>query len=213
MPDKCASRQAHVAMQTVLGIFLSLTVSLLILIWLIPLLALFVKLSSSGPIFFIQERVGLKNKKFRCYKFRSMYQSIIPDNKEFVPTVENDFRVTSIGRFLRSSNLDELPQFLNIIKGDMSIVGPRPHALNFNTEYVQYFDNIKLRHLVKPGLTGWAQVHGLRGDVVDPIENKKKTVKRIEYDIWYIENWNFGLDIQIILLTIWQMLTRNTKGF
>jgi len=194
-------------------IVFSLAVSLLILIWLIPLLALIVKLSSPGPVFFIQERVGLKNKKFRCYKFRSMYNSINTDNKEFLPIVENDSRITAIGRFLRSSNLDELPQFLNILKGDMSIVGPRPHALSFNTEYVQFFDNIKLRHLVKPGLTGWAQVHGLRGDSADPIENKKKTIKRIEFDIWYIENWSLGLDIQIIILTIWQMLIRNTKGF
>jgi putative colanic acid biosynthesis UDP-glucose lipid carrier transferase len=142
-----------------------------------------------------------------------MYKSVNPNENEFVPTVENDSRVTAIGKFLRSSNLDELPQFLNIIKGDMSIVGPRPHALTFNNEYVRYFENIKLRHLVKPGLTGWAQIHGLRGDVTDPDENRNKTIKRIEYDIWYIENWNLGLDIQIILLTIWQMLTHNTKGY
>jgi putative colanic acid biosynthesis UDP-glucose lipid carrier transferase len=194
-------------------IVFSLAVSLLILIWLLPLIATIVKLSSPGPVFFVQERVGLKNKKFKCYKFRSMYKNIHPNEDEFIPTVENDSRVTAIGRLLRSSNLDELPQFLNILKGDMSIVGPRPHALTFNDEYVRYFENIKLRHLVKPGLTGWAQVHGLRGDVTDPDENKNKTIKRIEYDIWYIENWNLGLDIQIILLTIWQMLTRNTKGY
>jgi Undecaprenyl-phosphate glucose phosphotransferase len=194
-------------------IVFSLAISFIILIWLIPIIALIVKFSSPGPIFFIQERVGLKNKKFKCYKFRSMYKSNLPNKNEFVPIIENDSRVTGVGKFLRISNLDELPQFLNILKGDMSIVGPRPHALNFNTEYVQYFDNIKLRHLVKPGLTGWAQVHGLRGDVADPVENRKKTIKRIEYDIWYIENWNLGLDIQIILLTIWQMLTRNTNGF
>jgi putative colanic acid biosynthesis UDP-glucose lipid carrier transferase len=191
----------------------SLAVSFLILTWLLPLIATIVKLSSPGPVFFVQERVGLKNKKFKCYKFRSMYKNIHPNEDEFIPTVKNDSRVTAIGRLLRSSNLDELPQFLNILKGDMSIVGPRPHALTFNVEYVRYFENIKLRHLVKPGLTGWAQVHGLRGDVSDPVENRKKTIKRIEYDIWYIENWNLGLDIQIVLLTIWQMLTRNTKGY
>jgi len=131
---------------------------------------------------------------------------------DFNPTIENDQRITKIGKILRKSNLDEIPQFWNILKGEMSIVGPRPHAISFNKEYIQYFDTIKLRHLVKPGLTGWAQVHGLRGDVSDPIENKKRTIERIEYDIWYIENWNFWLDIQIILLTIWQMLMGKTKA-
>jgi putative colanic acid biosynthesis UDP-glucose lipid carrier transferase len=191
----------------------TIAISFLFLIWLIPLIALIVKLTSPGPIFFIQDRVGLKNKKFKCYKFRSMHKSNHSNDTDFAPTVENDPRVTALGRFLRSSNLDELPQFLNILKGDMSIVGPRPHAVTFNIAYVQYFDNIKLRHLVKPGLTGWAQVHGLRGDVADHDENRKKTIKRIEYDIWYIENWSLGLDLQIILLTTWQMLTRNTKGY
>jgi len=194
-------------------IIFSFAISLLILTWLLPLISLIVKLSSPGPVFFVQERVGLKNKKFKCYKFRSMYENYSLNENEFIPTVENDSRVTAIGKLLRSSNLDELPQLINIFKGDMSIVGPRPHALNFNNEYIRYYDNIKLRHLVKPGLTGWAQIHGLRGDVADPVENRKKTIERIEYDIWYIENWNFGLDIQIILLTIWQMLTHNTRGY
>ncbi len=193
-------------------IFFSLAVLIFILSWLIPLISIIVKLSSRGPVFFIQDRIGLKNEKFLCLKFRSMYVENKLLENDFIPTVENDPRVTKIGKFLRKSNLDEVPQFWNILKGEMSIVGPRPHAVAFNQEYIQYFDAIKLRHLVKPGLTGWAQVHGLRGDVSDPIENRKRTIERIEYDIWYIENWNFWLDIQIILLTIWQMLTRNTKA-
>lgn len=193
-------------------IFFSLAVLIFVLSWLIPLISIMVKLSSKGPIFFIQDRIGLRNEKFRCFKFRSMYSEQNTRENDFNPTLKNDRRVTKIGRFLRKSNLDEIPQFWNILKGEMSIVGPRPHAVAFNQEYIQYFDAIKLRHLVKPGLTGWAQVHGLRGDVDDPEENRKRTIERIEYDIWYIENWNFWLDIQIILLTIWQMLTRNTKA-
>jgi len=193
-------------------ILFSLIVIILVLSWLIPLISIIVKLSSHGPIFFIQDRIGLKNKKFLCFKFRSMYIEKKFQGNDFTPTINNDPRVTKIGRFLRKSNLDEIPQFWNILKGEMSVVGPRPHPIAFDQEYLQYFDAIKSRHLIKPGLTGWAQIHGLRGDVTDPIENKKRTIKRIEYDIWYIENWNFWLDIQIILLTIWQMLTRNTNA-
>ena len=194
-------------------IFFSLAVLIFVLSWLIPIISIIVKLSSRGPIFFIQDRIGLKNEKFRCFKFRSMYSEQKLRENDFNPTMENDPRVTKIGKFLRRTNLDEIPQFWNILKGEMSIVGPRPHAVAFNQEYIHYFDAIKLRHLVKPGLTGWAQVHGLRGDITDPVENRKRTIERIEYDIWYIENWNFWLDIQIILLTIWQMLTRSTKGY
>ncbi|MFA5803356.1 MAG: undecaprenyl-phosphate glucose phosphotransferase [Melioribacteraceae bacterium] len=193
-------------------IFFSLAVLILVLSWLIPLISIIVKLSSRGSIFFIQDRIGLKNEKFRCFKFRSMYVEEKVHENYFNPTIENDQRVTKIGKFLRKSNLDEVPQFWNVLKGEMSVVGPRPHAVAFNQEYIQYFNAIKLRHLVKPGLTGWAQIHGLRGDVADPDENRKRTIERIEYDIWYIENWNFWLDVQIILLTIWQMLTQNTKA-
>lgn len=193
-------------------ILFSIFVMILILSWLIPLIAILIKLTSSGPVFFVQDRIGLKNEKFSCYKFRSMYYKQKNEEVSFNPTLENDPRITKIGNLLRKSNLDELPQFWNVLKGEMSIVGPRPHAVAFNLEYLEYFDAIKLRHLVKPGLTGWAQINGLRGDVSDPIENRNRTIKRIEYDIWYIENWNFFLDIKIIFLTIWQMLSRNTQA-
>jgi putative colanic acid biosynthesis UDP-glucose lipid carrier transferase len=115
-----------------------------------------------------------------------------------------------MGRFLRKSNIDELPQFINVLKGEMSIVGPRPYPMPYDTRYGKIFEEIKLRHNVKPGITGWAQVHGLRGDVIDDEENKKLITKRIEYDLWYIENWTFWLDIQIILLTILQVIRGNT---
>ncbi|HKI77418.1 MAG TPA: exopolysaccharide biosynthesis polyprenyl glycosylphosphotransferase [Ignavibacteriaceae bacterium] len=192
-------------------IFLSIFIIVIIFPWLFPLLYLINKMTSSGNLLFIQERVGRNDKFFKCYKFRTMK----PDNKankEFNPTLANDPRVTKFGKFLRKSNIDELPQFINVLKGQMSIVGPRPHYISFHNFYKEMVDEIKIRSWVKPGITGWAQVHGLRGDVIDPEENKKRTIKRIEYDLWYIENWSLWLDIQIILLTIWQMIKGDTKG-
>jgi lipopolysaccharide/colanic/teichoic acid biosynthesis glycosyltransferase len=135
------------------------------------------------------------------------------DKKSFIPTTKDDPRVTGIGKFLRRSNMDELPQIFNVLFGDMSFVGPRPHPIAFNNAYTELYDEIKLRHLVRPGITGWAQVHGLRGDVVDEVEQRIRTIKRIEHDIWYIENWSFSLDLQIIFLTVWQMIKADTKGF
>jgi putative colanic acid biosynthesis UDP-glucose lipid carrier transferase len=197
----------------VFDLCMTLFVSIFFLSWITTLIALLIKITSRGPVFFVQERIGLKNEKFRCYKFRSMISDSGRKKANYNPTLVNDPRITVIGRFLRKSNLDELPQFWNILKGEMSIVGPRPHAVTFNQEYIRYFDAIKLRHLVKPGLTGWAQIHGLRGDHADPEENKKRTIKRIEYDIWYIENWRLWLDVRIILQTIWLMFTGNTSGY
>jgi putative colanic acid biosynthesis UDP-glucose lipid carrier transferase len=197
----------------VFDLCMTLFVSIFFLSWITTLIALLIKITSRGPVFFVQERIGLKNEKFRCYKFRSMISDSGRKKANYNPTLVNDPRITVIGRFLRKSNLDELPQFWNILKGEMSIVGPRPHAVTFNQEYIRYFDAIKLRHLVKPGLTGWAQIHGLRGDHADPEENKKRTIKRIEYDIWYIENWSLWLDVRIILQTVWLMFTGNTSGY
>ncbi len=179
--------------------------------WLIPLLALISKLSSRGRVFFIQDRIGVKNEQFKCYKLRTMIEDKSAQ-KEFVPASENDPRVTKFGRFLRKSNLDEIPQFFNVLTGKMSVVGPRPHAVPYDEKYGKIVEEIKLRHSVKPGITGWAQINGLRGDVEDENKNVKRTIKRIEYDLWYIENWTFWLDIQIILLTVWQMIKGDTKG-
>jgi putative colanic acid biosysnthesis UDP-glucose lipid carrier transferase len=187
----------------------SLIITIFILSWLFPLIALLIKLDSKGRIIFKQERVGEKNKRIKIYKFRTL--RVNKDDK-YVPVVDEDPRITRVGRFLRKSNIDELPQFINVIFGSMSVVGPRPHALSFNETYSEMFDEIKMRHNVKPGITGWAQIHGLRGDVTDPVENKVRTVKRIKYDLWYIENWTFWLDIQIILITVWQMIKGRTKG-
>jgi putative colanic acid biosynthesis UDP-glucose lipid carrier transferase len=192
-------------------IALSLGVNLLFLSWFIPILYCINKISAPGPLFFLQDRIGANNRIFKCIKFRTMHI----DNKsigKYQPTVKDDPRITEIGKFLRKSNLDELPQFINVFKGEMSVVGPRPHAIAYNEIYKEMVDEIKIRNWVKPGITGWAQIHGLRGDVSDYEENKKRTIKRIEYDLWYIENWSLWLDIQIILTTVWQMIKGKAKG-
>ena len=154
--------------------------------------AVLVKLSSPGPVIFKQERVGLHNKSFYMYKFRSMEQQP-PGEEKKAWTVKNDPRVTGIGRFLRRTSLDELPQLFNILKGDMSLVGPRPERPLFVEKFREEIPRYMVKHQVRPGLTGWAQVNGLRGDT--------SIRKRIEYDIYYIENWTIGFDIKIIFMT------------
>lgn len=159
---------------------------------LLLVIALLVKLSSPGPVIFKQERIGLHNKKFYMYKFRSM--ELQPEQEEKKAwTVKNDPRVTPIGRILRKTSLDELPQLFNILKGDMSLVGPRPERPLFVDKFKEEIPRYMIKHQIRPGLTGWAQVNGYRGDT--------SILKRIEYDLYYIENWTVGLDIKIILLT------------
>jgi putative colanic acid biosysnthesis UDP-glucose lipid carrier transferase len=190
----------------------SFLVIVFILSWLIPIIFVISKLSSKGPVFFIQDRIGTRNRKFSCYKFRTLKFDGIDKNESFKPVVENDPRITSFGKFLRRTNIDELPQFFNVLFGDMSVVGPRPHAIPYDEKYGEIVDEIRLRHNVKPGITGWAQIHGLRGDVADEDENRRRAKKRIEYDLWYIENWSFTLDIQIIFMTVWKMIRGESKG-
>ncbi len=194
-----------------IDLIFSFVMTMLILSWLTPLLFIINKVASGGSTFFSQDRIGTNNTVFRCYKYRTMVMS---NNKseEYQPSFVGDPRITPIGKFLRKTNLDEIPQFVNILKGEMSLVGPRPHALAYDNLYKDFINEIKIRSWVKPGLTGWAQVHGLRGDLTDVEENKKRIAKRIEYDLWYIENWSIWLDIQIILLTIWQMIKGEAKG-
>lgn len=154
--------------------------------------AIAVKCSSPGPVIFQQERIGLHNKSFHMYKFRSMEQQA-PGEEKKAWTVKNDPRVTRVGRFLRRTSLDELPQLFNILKGDMSLVGPRPERPLFVEKFREEIPRYMVKHQVRPGLTGWAQVNGLRGDT--------SIKKRIEYDIYYIENWTLGFDIKIIFMT------------
>ncbi len=161
---------------------------------LIPV-AIAVKLSSPGPVFFKQKRTGLRGKEFYCYKFRTMR---VNDKSDQQQATKNDPRKTKIGDFMRKTSIDELPQFWNVFKGDMSVVGPRPHMLKHTEEYSQLIDTYMLRHLVKPGITGWAQVNGYRGET----KELWQMAKRVQYDVWYIENWDFFLDLKIIYLTI-----------
>lgn len=154
--------------------------------------AILVKLTSPGPVIFKQERVGLHNKPFYMYKFRSMEQQS-PKEEKKAWTVRNDPRVTPVGKFLRRTSLDELPQLFNILRGDMSLVGPRPERPLFVEKFREEIPRYMVKHQVRPGLTGWAQVNGLRGDT--------SIRKRIEYDIYYIENWTLGFDIKIIFMT------------
>ncbi|PAC30634.1 undecaprenyl-phosphate glucose phosphotransferase [Flectobacillus sp. BAB-3569] len=190
---------------------LSFIVTVLILSWLLPIIALLIRLDSKGSVFFFQPRLGYNNKVFKCFKFRTMYVDI--DNSSFKATGKRDNRVTKIGAFLRKTNLDEVPQVLNVLFGDMSLVGPRPQAIPFYEEYKSFIENLNLRHNVKPGVTGWAQVNGLRGDAIDPIENKKRIMKRFECDLWYIENWSFWLDIKIMFLTVWVFLKGDENAY
>ena len=184
---------------------------LLIFIWLWPLIALMIKLTSPGPVFFKQERWGRDNKKFITYKFRSMKTDCvtIDDKGKYKQATKNDPRVTLIGRILRKTSFDELPQFWNVLKGEMSIVGPRPHPTPLNIESKDKIHLYMIRHLVKPGITGWAQVNGYRGET----ENPALMQKRVDNDVWYIENWSLWLDVQIVLLTVWRIITGDPNAY
>ncbi|MCH5327965.1 MAG: undecaprenyl-phosphate glucose phosphotransferase [Coprobacter sp.] len=183
----------------------SLTVLLLSPLWLLPL-ALAVKLTSPGPVFFKQRRTGLRGKEFYCYKFRTMHTNQDADRLQ---ATRDDARITPVGHFLRRTNLDELPQFINVLRGDMSVVGPRPHMIKHTEDYSKIIDRYMVRHMVKPGLTGWAQVNGYRGETRELWQMEK----RVEYDVWYIENWNFWLDIKIIFLTVVNMIRGEKNAF
>lgn len=175
--------------------------SLSVLIFISPILlviALLVKLTSRGPVLFKQHRYGLNGEQIDVFKFRSM--KVMENSDKVVQATKNDTRITPIGNFLRRTSLDELPQFINVLLGSMSVVGPRPHAVAHNEEYRKMVDYYMLRHKVKPGITGWAQVNGWRGetDTVDKME------KRVEYDLQYIRNWSLWWDVQIIFLTLFK---------
>ncbi len=191
-------------------ILFSLFVIVFILSWLFPLIGIIIKLTSHGPVLFKQERWGKDNMNFIALKFRSMVAESkdVDENGNYQQASSNDPRVTKFGRFLRKSSLDELPQFINVLKGEMSVVGPRPHPTPLNLEYKDKIEIYMLRHFVKPGITGWAQTNGFRGETREKILMQK----RIEFDLWYIENWSIWLDIQIILITIWQMIKGDTKA-
>lgn len=184
--------------------------SFIILVTVFPIMYIIIgtliKLSSPGPILFRQKRTGLYGRDFECYKFRTMRVNAEADTLQ---AIKNDPRKTKIGDFLRKTNLDEFPQFINVLKGDMSVVGPRPHMLKHTEQYSALIDKYMVRHLVKPGITGWAQVTGYRGET-KTLEQMEGRVKR---DVWYIENWTFFLDLKIIVVTLLNMLRGEKNAY
>ncbi len=187
-------------------IVFSLLVIILVLSWLIPILSVVIKLESNGPIFFTQKRNGYNYKSFDCIKFRSMF----PNNKaDIIQVSKTDERITKVGKFMRQTSIDELPQFFNVLTGDMSVVGPRPHMLSHTEIYANKVDKFMVRHFVKPGITGLAQISGYRGEV----QSDQDIIGRVKFDIFYIENWSLFLDIKIIIKTIIKTIKGDDKAY
>jgi putative colanic acid biosynthesis UDP-glucose lipid carrier transferase len=170
------------------------------------IIGIIIKLGSPGPVFFVQERTGKNGATFKCYKFRSMRCNDEANTKQ---ATANDSRKTRVGNFLRKTNLDDLPQFINVLKGDMSIVGPRPHMLLHTEEYSRLVNKYMVRHFIKPGVTGWAQINGCRGETKEVSQMED----RIRKDIWYLENWSFLLDIEIIIRTVFVTFKGDVKAY
>ena len=187
-------------------ILFSFFIIIFLLSWLTPLLAILIRLESKGPVFFRQYRNGINSKEFACYKFRSMAMNEEADKEQ---AKKGDRRITRIGKFIRSTSIDELPQFYNVFYGHMSVVGPRPHMVAHTEKYANNIDKYMVRHFVKPGITGLAQVKGYRGE----IETEADIVNRVKYDIFYIENWTLVLDLKIIVQTITNALKGEEKAY
>ena len=184
----------------------SLFIIFTLLSWLVPIMAIIIKWESKGPLFFVQKRNGHNSKKFNCYKFRSM---TINETADLQLSSKKDARITKVGKFIRKTSIDELPQFFNVFFGEMSIVGPRPHMVSVTNLYATKVDKFMVRHFVKPGITGLAQTKGYRGEV----ETDKDIINRVKYDIFYIENWSILLDIKIILITIYNTFRGDEKAY
>ncbi len=182
-----------------IDVIVSLTVIFLFLSWFIPILAIIIKLTSRGPVFFIQKRSGKNGVLFNCIKLRSMYPNALANQQQ---ATENDNRITWIGKFLRKFSLDELPQFINVLIGQMSIIGPRPHMLKHTETYSEIVEDYMDRLHVKPGITGLSQVMGYRGE----IKNRTMIANRVRLDIFYIKKWSIGLDMHIAMKTVKLML-------
>lgn len=189
----------------VFDIIFSLFIVIGVLSWLTPILAFLIKLESQGPVFFKQSRPGINEQEFNCYKFRSMKLNGLTETE----ASKNDPRVTKIGRFIRKTSIDEIPQFLNVLKGEMSVVGPRPHLWSQNVAYGNKIKKYMVRHYVKPGITGLAQVKGFRGE----IETDEDMINRIKFDVFYIENWSFLMDIKIIIQTVINIFKGEEKAY
>ena len=197
--------ETHI-IKRIFDLFFASIVCLLVLSWLLPILWIIIKIDSKGPLFFKQKRDGIKGKQFYCYKLRSMK---VNDESDIISASKNDKRITKVGAILRKTSLDELPQFFNVILGDMSVVGPRPHINIQTKKYVNEVKNYLVRNSVKPGITGLAQISGYRGEVV----KKSDIENRVRLDIFYIENWSFFLDIKIILQTFFNFFKEEEKAY
>lgn len=195
----------HKSLKRLFDLVMSLIV-LIVGIPLLPIVALIIKIQSPGPVFFRQERTGYNGRNFLCYKFRSMR---VNKDADKLQATENDPRKFPFGNFMRKYNIDELPQFWNVFKGDMSVVGPRPHMLYHTEKYSQLIERYMVRHFVKPGITGWAQVTGYRGETRELWQMEK----RVKQDIWYIENWTIWLDLRIIWMTFRTMVVHDKKAY
>jgi putative colanic acid biosynthesis UDP-glucose lipid carrier transferase len=196
----------HYQSKRAFDLFFAALVVVFLLSWLVPLVACLIKLESKGPVFFKQLRTGKHGKAFYCWKFRSMCQSDDADTRQ---ATKGDTRVTRVGAFLRKSSIDELPQFINVLLGDMSVVGPRPHMLKHTEEYSLVIHNFMDRHTVMPGITGLAQVAGHRGET----KELKAMVERVKADIHYIHNWSLVLDVKIVTLTALQAIRGHKNAF
>lgn len=187
-------------------ILFSSLIIIFILSWLTPIIAILIKLESKGPVFFKQSRNGFNYREFDCYKFRSMTPN---QDAHLHQATRGDQRVTKIGKFIRKTSIDELPQFFNVLFGDMSVVGPRPHMVSHTNIYAKRIDKFMVRHFVKPGITGLAQISGFRGE----IESDKDIIGRVKYDIFYIENWSLLLDLKIITKTFMNAVRGEEKAY
>lgn len=196
----------NLVLKRIFDIIFSISVILFVLSWLTPILAILIKLESKGPILFKQLRNGYNYKSFNCFKFRSM---IVNEKADLIQVSKQDERITRIGKFMRKTSMDELPQFLNVLTGDMSVVGPRPHMLSHTNIYANKVDKFMVRHFVKPGITGLAQVSGYRGEV----ESDSDIIGRVKFDIFYIENWSLFLDLKIIIKTIIKAIQGDEKAY
>jgi Undecaprenyl-phosphate glucose phosphotransferase len=206
-PGKDALEKVHNRFKKRLfDILFSSFVLIFIFSWLYPLLAIIIKLQSSGPVIFAQLRTGRNNKPFWCYKFRSMRVNSESDTRQ---AQKNDDRITPIGRFMRRTSLDEFPQFFNVLLGYMSVIGPRPHMLSHTDEYRYVIEKYMSRQFLKPGISGWAQVNGYRGET----KENHLMQKRVQYDLWYKENWTAMLDVKITFLTVIGILKGDKNTF
>ncbi|WP_233577957.1 undecaprenyl-phosphate glucose phosphotransferase [Hanamia caeni] len=189
-----------------LDIAISLFVTIFILSWLMPLIGLLILLESGRPILFKQLRTGKDKKAFYCWKFRSMKANKDADLKQ---ASRDDNRITTLGKFLRKTSLDEFPQFINVLRGEMSLVGPRPHMLKHTSDYSKVVNDYMVRQFIKPGITGWAQINGYRGEISNPEQIKM----RVNKDLWYLENWTLWLDLRILFLTIYYIFKGDSKAY